>query len=258
MIARTQPGMVDLYASAAPVLVAVLAVIVILRLYQVLLRGAGAGVVPPPRRRRVRRSYPRVGRHRDVRAAGPHARPRGHHGVVHRHGQGGRGPQRSRRVVAGRPAPTWRSSAPWAQNAAASLISPSAVASMAAGPGRQAAASVLVVPLSVDGGAVVTGLFVDPASYAALVASSTGVPPGQSRPAGRDRRQERRHPGAGVTAGGRRPRRPRRQRHLRPAGPARAAGPGRGRAPVHPGDARRRSVHRAAAVRASAPTTRPT
>ena len=38
VIARTQSGTVDLYASAAPVLVAVLAVIVILRLYQVLLR----------------------------------------------------------------------------------------------------------------------------------------------------------------------------------------------------------------------------
>jgi hypothetical protein len=67
--------------------------------------------------------------------------------------------------------------APWAQNAAASLISPSAAAAMAEVPGVTHAASVLVVPLSVDGGAVVTGLVVDPASYAALVTSSMVFPP---------------------------------------------------------------------------------
>ena len=39
VIARAQSGTVDLYASTAPVLVAVPAVIVTLRLYQVLLRG---------------------------------------------------------------------------------------------------------------------------------------------------------------------------------------------------------------------------
>ncbi len=39
VIARTQAGTVDLYASGAPVLVAVLAVIVILRVYQLLVRG---------------------------------------------------------------------------------------------------------------------------------------------------------------------------------------------------------------------------
>ncbi len=176
VIARTQSGLVDLYASAAPVLVAVLAVIVILRLYQVLLRGLARA---SSRRRGV---VGFVGLTRASAATATFALPAltlvlavtmaSFTGMVKE--------AVARSEVAG----SWQAtgadvavSAPWAQNAAASLISPSAVASMARVPGVEHAASVLVVPLSVDGGAVVTGLVVDPASYAALVTSSMVFPP---------------------------------------------------------------------------------
>jgi hypothetical protein len=54
-------------------------------------------------------------------------------------------------------------------------ISPSAVRAIAAVPGVQHAASALVVPLTVaDGAQVVAGIVVDPASYAALAASTQG------------------------------------------------------------------------------------
>ena len=176
VIARTQSGLVDLYASGAPVLVAVLAVIVILRLYQVLLRGLAR---VSARRRGV---VGFVGLTRASAATATFALPAltlvlavtmaSFTGMVKE--------AVARSEVAG----SWQATgadvavaAPWAQNAAASLISSSAVASMARVPGVEHAASVLVVPLSVDGGAVVTGLFVDPASYAALVTSSMVFPP---------------------------------------------------------------------------------
>ena len=175
VIARTQSGMVDLYASGAPVLVAVLAVIVILRLYQVLVRGLAR---VSARRRGV---VGFVGLTRASAATGTFALPAltlvlavtmaSFTGMVKE--------AVARSEVAG----SWQATgadvavaAPWAQNIAASLISPSAAASMAEVPGVTHAASVLVVPLSVAGGAVVTGLVVDPASYAALVASSKVFP----------------------------------------------------------------------------------
>ena len=175
-IARTQPGVVDLYASAAPVLVAVLAVIVILRVYQVLLRGLARA---SSRRRGV---VGFVGLTRASAATAAFALPAltlvlavtmaSFTGMV------------KEAVASGEVVGSWQAtgadvtvSAPWAQNAAASLISPSAAAALARVPGVQHAASVLVAPLSVDGGAVVTGLVVDPASYAALVASSMVFPP---------------------------------------------------------------------------------
>jgi putative ABC transport system permease protein len=176
VIARTQSGLVDLYASGAPVLVAVLAVIVVLRLYQVLVRGLAR---LSARRRGV---VGFVGLTRASAASATFALPAltlvlavtmaSFTGMVKE--------AVARSEVAG----SWQATgadvavaAPWAQNAAASLISPSAAASMARVPGVTHAASVLVVPLSVDGGAVVTGLFVDPASYAALVTSSMVFPP---------------------------------------------------------------------------------
>ena len=176
MIARTQSGLVDLYASGAPVLVAVLAEIVILRLYQVLVRGLARASA---RRRGVVRF---VGLTRASAATATFALPAltlvlavtmaSFTGMV------------SEAVTRSEVAGSWQTtgadaavSAPWNQNAAASLISPSAAASMARVPGVIHAASVLVVPLSVDGGAVVTGLVVDPASYAALVTSSMVFPP---------------------------------------------------------------------------------
>ena len=176
VIARTQPGLVDLYASGAPVLVAVLAVIVILRLYQVVVRGLAR---VSARRRGV---VGFVGLTRASAASATFALPAltlvlavtmaSFTGMVKE--------AVARSEVAG----SWQATgadvavaAPWAQNAASSLISPSAVASMARVPGVEHAASVLVVPLSVDGGAAVTGLVVDPASYAALVTSSMVFPP---------------------------------------------------------------------------------
>jgi putative ABC transport system permease protein len=176
VIARTQSGLVDLYASGAPVLVAVLAVIVILRVYQVVVRGLARVTA---RRRGV---VGFVGLTRASAASATFALPAltlvlavtmaSFTGMVKE--------AVARSEVAG----SWQTvgadvavSAPWAQNAAASLISPSAVASMARVPGVTHAASVLVVPLSVDGGAVVTGLVVDPASYSALVTSSKVFPP---------------------------------------------------------------------------------
>lgn len=175
VIARTQSGTVDLYASAAPVLVAVLAVIVILRLYQVLVRGLARASA---RRRGV---VGFVGLTRASAATTTFALPAltlvlavtiaSFTGMV------------KEAVARSEVAASWQATgadatvaAPWAQNAAASLISPSAAASMARLPGVTHEASVLVVPLSVGGGAVVTGLVVDPASYAALVASSTVFP----------------------------------------------------------------------------------
>jgi putative ABC transport system permease protein len=175
MIARTQSGLVDLYASGAPVLVAVLAVIVILRLYQVVVRGLARASA------RSRGVVGFVGLTRASAATATFALPAltlvlavtmaSFTGMVKE--------AVARSEVAG----SWQTtgadvavSAPWAQNAAASLISPSAAISMARVPGVIHAASVLVVPLSVDGGAIVTGLVVDPASYAALVTSSMVFP----------------------------------------------------------------------------------
>jgi putative ABC transport system permease protein len=175
LLARTQSGTVDLYTSAAPVLVAVLAVIVILRLYQVLLRGLARASA---RRRGV---VGFVGLTRASAATVTFALPAltlvlavtmaSFTGMV------------KQAVANSEVAASWQTtgadvavSAPWAQNAAASLISPSVATTLARVPGVKHAASVLVVPLSVDGGAIVTALVVDPASYAALVTSSKVFP----------------------------------------------------------------------------------
>ena len=176
VIARTQPGTVDLFASAAPVLVAVLAVIVMLHLYQVLLRALARASA---RRRGV---VGFVGLTRASAATVTFALPAitlvlavtiaSFTGMV------------KEAVARSETAESWQQTgadaavaAPWALNTLESLISPSAVASLGEVPGVKHAASVLVVPLSVGGGSVVTGLVVDPASYAALVASSPGFPP---------------------------------------------------------------------------------
>ena len=176
VIARTQSGAVDLYASAAPVLVAVLAVIVILRVYQVLVRWLARASA---RRRGV---VGFVGLTRASAATMTFALPAltlvlaitiaAFTGMV------------KEAVGRSEVAASWQVTgadvavaAPWAQNAAASLMTPSSAASLARLPGVTHAASVLVAPLSVGGGAIVTGLVVDPASYAALVTSSTVFPP---------------------------------------------------------------------------------
>ncbi len=247
VIARTQPGMADLYASAAPVLVAVLGVIVILRVYQVLLRTLARASA---RRRGV---VGFVGLTRASAATVAFALPAltlvlaltmaSFTGMV------------KEAVARSEVAESWQETgadvtvaAPFAASAEASQISPSQMAAIAAAPGVKQSASVLVAPLSAGGGAVVTAIFVDPASYAALAASSLEFP--AVNPALLD------------DAGG--------KNGVTPvlASPQAAAildAPGAdsiyaqqglpplrvkivGRASVDPGDARRRSVHRAAAV----------
>jgi putative ABC transport system permease protein len=176
VIARAQSGTVDLYASAAPVLVAVLSVIVILRLYQVLLRALARASA---RRRGV---VGFVGLTRASAATVTFALPAitlvlavtiaSFTGMVRE------------AITRSETAASWQQNgadaavaAPFALNTLASLISPSAATSLEEVPGVKHAASVLVVPLSVGGGAVITGLVVDPASYAALVSSSMVFPP---------------------------------------------------------------------------------
>ena len=91
IVFRTQTGAADLYASAAPVLVAVPAVIVALRLFQLLLRGLARASARRTRPHRVPRPAPRGADTRHSRAPGHDARPRAHRGGVHRHGPDRRG-----------------------------------------------------------------------------------------------------------------------------------------------------------------------
>jgi len=165
---RTQPGGTGLYASAAPVLVAVLAVIVALRLYQVLLRGLARACA---QRRGV---IGFLGLTRAARAPVTLALPAmtlvlaltlaAFTGMVRA------------AVVRGETVASWQATGADVVVAAGQAgLSPSAVRAIAAVPGVQHAASALVVPLTVAGGAqVVAGIVVDPASYAALVASTQG------------------------------------------------------------------------------------
>jgi putative ABC transport system permease protein len=171
---RTQPGGTGLYASAAPVLVAVLAVIVALRLYQVLL----GGLAQASAQRRGVVGF--LGLTRAARAPVTLALPAmtlvlaltlaAFTGMVRT------------AVVRGETVASWQATgADVVVAAGQSGLSPSAVRAIAAVPGVQHAASALVVPLTVDdGGQVVAGIVVDPASYAALTASTEGFSPVRS------------------------------------------------------------------------------
>src|SRR6202453_2307445 len=165
---RTHPGGTGLYASAAPVLVAVLAVIVALRLYQVLLRGLARASA---QRRGV---IGFLGLTRAARAPVTLALPAmtlvlaltlaAFTGMVRA------------AVVRGETVASWQATGADVVVAGGQLgLSPSAVRAIAAVPGVQHAASALVVPLTVAGGSqVVAGIVVDPASYAALAAATEG------------------------------------------------------------------------------------
>jgi putative ABC transport system permease protein len=168
---RTQNGATGLYASAAPVLVAVPAVIVALRLYQVLLRGLARASA---HRRGV---IGFLGLTRAAQAPVTLALPAmtlvlaltvaSFTGMV-------------RAAVAhGETAASWQTTGADVVVTGGQLgITPSAVHAIAAVPGVQHAASALVVPLSTtDDAQVVTAILVDPASYAALVASTEGFSP---------------------------------------------------------------------------------
>ena len=169
---RAQTGATDLYTSAAAVLVAVPAVIVALRLYQLCSAGwrghrlsdaassgswASPGRRMPPSRSRSRPSCSssRSPWRRSPAWSGPPW-------------FAARRPRRGSRL-----APTWSLPPPSQLG-----ISPAAVRAIAAVPGVQHAASVMTVPLTTTGGAhVVDAIVVDPASYAALVASTEGFSP---------------------------------------------------------------------------------
>jgi putative ABC transport system permease protein len=168
---RTQPGGTGLYASAAPVLVAVLAVIVALRLYQVLL----GGLARASAQRRGVIGF--LGLTRAARAPVTLALPAmtlvlaltlaAFTGMVRT------------AVARGETVASWQATGADVVVTAGQLgLSPSAVRAIAAVPGVQHAASALVVPLTVAGGSqVVAGIVVDPASYAALAAATEGFSP---------------------------------------------------------------------------------
>jgi putative ABC transport system permease protein len=168
---RTQTGATGLYASAAPVLIAVPAVIVALRLYQLLLRGLARASA----RRRGIIGF--LGLARAARAPATLALPAmtlvlaltvaSFTGMVRV------------AVVRGEIALSWQATGADVVVSAGQLgISPSAVRAISAVPGVQHAASALTVPLTLPGGGpVVTAIAVDPASYAALVASTKGFSP---------------------------------------------------------------------------------
>jgi len=171
IVVRQQGGGGDLYTSAAPLLVAVPAVIVVLRLYQPLLRGlarASAG------RRGV---IGFLGLTRAAQATATLALPAitlvltltvAAFTIMVRDA-----------VVRGEIAASWQET-----GADVALTyspgfgaGPAAVRAFAAVPGVQHAATAVELPLDLTGGERVTAIAVDPASYAALVASTEGYSP---------------------------------------------------------------------------------
>jgi putative ABC transport system permease protein len=176
-VARAQPGGGgDLYTSAAPVLVAVPAVIVVLRLYSLLLRGLARASA---RRRGV---IGFLGLSRASQATLTLALPAmtlvlavtvaAFTGMVRD------------AVARGETAVSWQTTgaddvvtAPFSPNTLESLISPSAVRAIATVPGVQHAATALVVPFRIGDGEEITCIVVDPASYATLVTSTEGFSP---------------------------------------------------------------------------------
>jgi putative ABC transport system permease protein len=175
IVFRGQPGATDLYTSAAPVLVAVPAVVVVLRLYPLLLRGLGR---TSGRRRGV---IGLLGLARAARASATLALPAmalvlaltvaAFTGMVRD------------AVLRGETAASWQATGADVvvtvpgQPTTATGISPAAIRAITAVPGVKRAATALVLTLSIGGEEPVTGIVVDPASYAALVASAQGFSP---------------------------------------------------------------------------------
>jgi putative ABC transport system permease protein len=175
IVFRGQPGTTSLYTSAAPVLVAVPAVIVVLRLYPLLLRGLARGSA---RRRGV---IGFLGIARAARADATLVLPAmtlvlaitvvAFTGMIRD------------AVLRGETAASWQATGADVvltvpgQPGTATGISPAAIRAITAVPGVQRAATALVLPVSVDDGQVATAIAVDPAGYAALVASVPGFPP---------------------------------------------------------------------------------
>jgi putative ABC transport system permease protein len=169
---RMQTSAGDVYASVAPVLVAVPAVIVALRLYQLVLRGLARASA---QRRGV---IGFVGLTRAAHAPVTLVLPAmtlvlaltvaAFTGMVRT------------AVVRGEIVASWQAAGADAVVSASSQlgISPSAVHVITAVPGVQHAASVRLIPLTIGADAdLVTAVIVDPASYAALTASTEGFAP---------------------------------------------------------------------------------
>jgi putative ABC transport system permease protein len=176
IVSRAEAGTGDLYTSAAPVLVAVPAVIVVLRLYQLLLRGLARASA---RQRGVSRF---LGLTRAAQATLAVKLPAmtlvlavtvaAFTGMVRD------------AVIRGEAAVSWQETgadavvtAPFSPDTLSSVISPAAVRAITTVPGVQHAATALVIPLYIGSGKVVTAIAVNPASYAALVASTQGFSP---------------------------------------------------------------------------------
>lgn len=171
IVLQQQGGAGDLYTSAAPLLVAVPAVIVVLRLYQLLLRGLARASA------RQRGVIGFLGLARAAQATATVALPAvtlvlaltmAAFTIMLRDA-----------VVRGEIAASWQETGadvaityPLGSGAA-----PSAVRAFAAVPGVQHAATAAELPLDLTGSERVTAIAVDPASYAALVASTQGYSP---------------------------------------------------------------------------------
>jgi putative ABC transport system permease protein len=172
VVFRAQPGATDLYTSTAPVLVAIPAVVVAMRLYQLVLRGLARASA---QRRGV---IGFLALSRAAQAPVALALPAmtlvlaltvaAFTGMV------------QAAVSAAETAVSWQATGADVVVASPAQfgMSPSAVRAIDAVPGVQHAASALVVPLTIAAGEqAVTAIVVDPASYAALVASTQGFSP---------------------------------------------------------------------------------
>jgi putative ABC transport system permease protein len=171
IVFRTQTGAADLFASLAPVLVAVPAVVLALRLEELLLRA----LARVSARQRGVTGF--LGLARAARAPLLLALPAmtlvlaltvaAFTGMVRA------------AVVRGETAVSWQAAAADVTVAAASQpgLSPAAVRALAAVPGVRQAAAVRTLAVSLAGGQVVTAAVVDPAGYAALTAAAPGFAP---------------------------------------------------------------------------------
>jgi putative ABC transport system permease protein len=172
VVFRSQQGATGLYAGTAPVLIAVPAVIVALRVYQLLLRLLARAAA---RRRGV---IGFVGLTRAAHAPVALVLPAvtlvlaltvaAFTGMVRA------------AVASGETAASWQVAGADVTIAAPGPagLSAEAVRAIGAVPGVEHAAAVLTVPLTVEvGGKVVTAVVADPASYAALVAATQGYAP---------------------------------------------------------------------------------
>jgi putative ABC transport system permease protein len=175
VVFRGQPGATDVYTSAAPVLVAIPAVVVVLRLYPLLLRGLARASA---RRRGV---IGLVGLARAARASAALTLPAMTLVLVITVAAFTSMVRDA--VVSGETAASWQANGADVVLTVPGLagtgtgISPAAIRAVTAVPGVQHAATALVIALGVNEGQLVTAIGVDPASYAALVASTPGFSP---------------------------------------------------------------------------------